>query len=107
MAFTEVAKGSEVEEGRMKLVRANGQEVVLARVSGKVVAFQNACTHKGAALCEGALSGAKVTCPLHGAEFDVTNGAVVNVPFPAQYGTATPLRTFAVKVEGGSVQVDA
>ena len=107
MAFVQACKDSDVKEGGMRLVKANGQEIVVARVDGKLHAFQNQCTHKGAALCEGALNGRAVACPLHGAEFDVTNGAVVNVPFPAQYGTATALRMFPVKSEGGAVLVDA
>lgn len=106
MVFVHVCKDSDVAEGAMRLVKANGQEIVVTRVGGALHAFQNRCTHKGGALCEGALNGKAVTCPLHGAEFDVTSGKVVNVPFPPQYGTATALKTFSVKSEHGAVLVD-
>ena len=43
-------------------------------------ATQAMCTHKQGPLSEGSLDGTTVTCPLHGAQFNVWTGAVLRGP---------------------------
>ena len=61
----------------MKLVEADGTEVVLASVDGTFFAFGNECNHVGGALEEGDLEGDTVTCRWHGAVFNVKSGEAV------------------------------
>ena len=70
----EVAKLSEIPEGKMKRVRAFNTHVLLSNVKGKIYATQDACGHQRASLSRGMLEGEIVTCPLHGAKFDVKTG---------------------------------
>jgi nitrite reductase/ring-hydroxylating ferredoxin subunit len=70
-----VAQISEIPAGTMKRIRtSNGKNILLANVDGKVFATQADCGHQRANLARGTLSGKIVTCPLHGAQFDVTTG---------------------------------
>lgn len=102
MAFTTVAKASELGPGQLKRVElANGSQVCLANVDGTLFAIAGKCTHMGGPLGDGALDGAIVTCPWHGAMFDVTSGEVQGPP--ADHSA----RTYKVRVEGDEVQVDA
>ena len=50
-------------------------------------------------LAEGELTGTVIECPRHGAQFDITNGAVLR--FPA----ITPVPWYPTRVENGEVQV--
>jgi nitrite reductase/ring-hydroxylating ferredoxin subunit len=70
----EVAKVSEIPVGTMKRVTAFSENVLLSNVGGKIYATQNDCGHQRASLARGTLEGKLVTCPLHGAKFDVTTG---------------------------------
>jgi nitrite reductase/ring-hydroxylating ferredoxin subunit len=70
----EVAKVAEIPEGTMKRVTAFGESILLSNVGGKIYATQNDCGHQRASLARGTLEGSIVTCPLHGAKFDVTTG---------------------------------
>ena len=70
----EVAKVTEIPPGSMKKVRAFDQDVLLSNVDGKIYATSNRCGHSNASLARGTLQGKVVTCPLHGAKFDVTTG---------------------------------
>jgi nitrite reductase/ring-hydroxylating ferredoxin subunit len=70
----EVAKITEIPPGSMKRVRAFDQDVLLSNVEGKIYATSNRCGHSNASLARGTLQGKVVTCPLHGAKFDVTTG---------------------------------
>lgn len=58
----------------------NGQKIAVFKVNGKFYAINGNCTHKGGPLCEGKLNGDTVTCPWHGAQFDVTTGKVKKGP---------------------------
>jgi nitrite reductase/ring-hydroxylating ferredoxin subunit len=51
-------------------------------------------------LGDGKLDGSTLQCACHGSRFDVTSGAVVRGP------AADPVRTYAVHVANGEVQVD-
>jgi len=52
----------------------------LFNVAGTYFAITSACTHVGGPLGEGALIGKEKTCPLHGAQFDVTCGKALGDP---------------------------
>jgi nitrite reductase/ring-hydroxylating ferredoxin subunit len=76
----EVAKLSEIPEGSMKRVTANGERILLANVGGRICATSDRCGHQNASLSKGSLQGRVVTCPLHGATFDITTGQNLSGP---------------------------
>lgn len=94
-----VAKASEFADGEMKQVSANGAEVLLACVGGSLHAVGAHCTHYGAPLVEGVLSGERIVCPWHHACFNVTSGDLQEPPaFDA-------LPRYQVKIENDQVIV--
>lgn len=99
MNFIEVCKISEIAEGEKKFFNINGQALNVAKVDGSFYAFDDVCTHKHCSLNEGFLDGKEIECPCHGAKFDVTSGAVTNLP------AVVPLKTYPLKVENDSLYV--
>ena len=87
---------SEVPPGSTVLVG----DVAVFNVDGGFCAIQAKCPHKQGPLSEGTLDGSTVTCPWHGAQFNVCTGAVLRGP------AKEPIRTYRVIVEGeiGSVE---
>ena len=67
----EVAKVGEIADGEGMLVEIDGKELALFNSGGSYYAIDNECTHVGGPLSEGDLDGHTVTCPWHGAEFDL------------------------------------
>jgi nitrite reductase/ring-hydroxylating ferredoxin subunit len=100
MAFTKAATLAELPPGKAKQVALNGKTIGLFNVGGTVYAIDDTCTHRGAPLWEGDLQGTEVTCPWHGARFDVTSGA--NLCPPASIAVAS----YKVQVVGDEIQVD-
>ena len=80
--YVRIAKVGEVVPGQAKLIEVNGREIALFNIAGAFHALDNSCTHVGGPLCEGEIDGAEVTCPWHGAVFDVTTGNVLGPPAP-------------------------
>jgi nitrite reductase/ring-hydroxylating ferredoxin subunit len=72
--WLEAANVDEIPVGTMKHVEVNDKEMVIANVNGKFYAIDDRCGHMNARLSLGGLRGNIVTCPQHGAQFDVTTG---------------------------------
>jgi nitrite reductase/ring-hydroxylating ferredoxin subunit len=79
--YVEAAKVNEIPSGKMRHVELDGKEIVVSNVNGKYYAMDDRCGHMNALLSMGNLSNDNlVTCPMHGARFDVTNGKKVKEP---------------------------
>lgn len=78
--FIDTTDIKDVPSGNMKRVEVEENEILLANSDGKVYALCDRCSHMNAPLSMGTLNGKVVTCPLHGARFDVTTGKKVGEP---------------------------
>jgi 3-phenylpropionate/trans-cinnamate dioxygenase ferredoxin subunit len=106
MEFVKVIDTSELAENKMVKVLAGGREILLANVEGSYYAIAHKCTHLGGPLSNGTLNGSIVTCPRHGAQFDVKTGkAVGNARIAFVKMQVKDEQSFPVKVEGTSVLV--
>jgi nitrite reductase/ring-hydroxylating ferredoxin subunit len=97
--LVKVAETKDVPLGAAIAVDVEGHAVALFNVKGTLYAIDNTCTHRGGPLSEGELEGTVVTCPLHGARFDVTTGEVLGPPAAAGVGR------YDVRVEGEDVKI--
>ena len=95
-----VAEVTELGPGEGKTIEVEGVSLALFNVDGTYFAIANTCTHVGGPLGEGALIGKEVTCPLHGAQFDVTSGKVLGGP------ARSDVKSFPVSLEGDDVMVE-
>ena len=97
--FVRVAKLSDIEEGDLMEVEVDGEPVCLAKTGDAIYAFTGTCTHIGGPLGEGELDGDVLTCPWHGAQFDVHTGKVLRGP------ARQNIQTYAVQIEGEDILV--
>ena len=94
------------QTGSMKEVEVRpGEEdskILLARSSDgdKVFATAPKCTHYGAPLVKGVLSGDRIVCPWHHACFNCGTGDIEDAP------ALENLRTYDVSIEGDDIMVD-
>ena len=95
-----VAKTSEVGPGQAKAVQVKGEAVALFNIGGTYYAIEDTCTHSGGPLSEGAVEGTTVTCPWHGAQFDVTSGKVLAPPAPEG------IKSYRVQVQGDDITLE-
>jgi nitrite reductase/ring-hydroxylating ferredoxin subunit len=88
---------SEVPPGSALLVG----DVAVFNIAGSFCATQDKCTHRQGPLSKGQLDGSTVTCPNHGAQFNVCTGEVLRGP------AKDPLKTYRVIVDGDIGRVEA
>jgi nitrite reductase/ring-hydroxylating ferredoxin subunit len=106
MGFVKVAETQEIPVDTMKMVKPGEREILIFNVEGKFYAIGNKCTHMGGDLSKGTLEGNVVSCPKHGAKFDVTTGKSVAGPKIGFLRLKTGDEpVYEVKVEGSDVLV--
>lgn len=98
--MTQVAKTSDLPSGKAMAVDVHGQRIALFNINGQYYAIADECTHAGGSLSEGAVEGTAVTCPWHGASFDITNGAVLSAP------AFDGVTSYKVHVDGENIKVE-
>lgn len=77
------AKRADIKPGELALFEVAGRRIAVANADGRFFAIDDTCTHEQCSLAEeGTLDGTVVTCGCHGAQFDVTTGAVLAPPAP-------------------------
>ena len=65
----------DLADGAMRCFDNVGRDgIVVCRVGGQLYAVADNCSHADTPLSEGRLRGYGLTCPLHGASFDVRDG---------------------------------
>jgi 3-phenylpropionate/trans-cinnamate dioxygenase ferredoxin subunit len=102
--FIKVATVSEIASGKTKKVIAGEYQVLIVNVEGNFYAVDALCTHYGGDLSEGKLEGNILTCPVHGARFDVRNGKVVSPPTePLDRPDIENLPTYPLRVENQEI----
>ncbi|XP_067113490.1 apoptosis-inducing factor 3-like [Osmerus mordax] len=94
-----VCQESDLQDGQMMEVNVGHYSVLLARSEGRFSALGNQCTHYGAPLSKGVLSGNRIRCPWHGACFNVHTGDL------EEYPGMDCLPCHKVKVENNKVYV--
>jgi nitrite reductase/ring-hydroxylating ferredoxin subunit len=125
--FIRAISAGEIAPGGMKAVELDGNEIIICNCDGKFYAVQRRCGHMNAPLELGTLDGIYLTCPMHCAQFDITDGEALSGPVPSDIGheilppflgkylqniemlmkhvRTESIRTYTTKLEAGWVQI--
>ena len=98
-SFVAVANLADVPAGTKKLVVAGGIEIVLCNTRDTIFAVENLCSHAHEKLDCGKMKNGWISCPVHGARFDLETGRPMNPP------AMMPIRVYDVRVMGDSIEV--
>ncbi len=97
--FHVAAKVGDVKDGEKILVEVADQLLILFQVGDTYYCLDDICTHDGGTLSDGELEGCEISCPRHGAKFDVRSGAALSMPATQSTGS------YEVKVDGDQILV--
>jgi 3-phenylpropionate/trans-cinnamate dioxygenase ferredoxin subunit len=99
MNWIDVAPADGLAPGAWKTVDVESWLVAVFNLDGEFFAIEDVCTHDGGELTGGEIEDGCITCPRHGARFDIRTGAVLSPP------AYENILTFPVRVEQGRIQV--
>lgn len=99
MTWIDAGPASSLDEGSSICLPVGRHMVLVARSGGAYFAVEDICSHDGAELAGGAIEGAEIICPRHGARFCLRTGEALSPP------AYEPIRVFATKVDEGRLWV--
>lgn len=88
-----------IADGQSISVTAGRRMIAVARSGNDYFAVEDICTHDGAELTGGAIEGAEIICPRHGARFCLRTGEALTPP------AYEPIRVFKTKIDDGHLWV--
>lgn len=74
MALNRISKISEIPSGGMRVFDMDGRRIAVFNTEGTFHAIDDTCPHQGGPLSEGSVDDGCVTCPWHGAIFELATG---------------------------------
>jgi nitrite reductase (NADH) small subunit/3-phenylpropionate/trans-cinnamate dioxygenase ferredoxin subunit len=96
--FFTVAKTTEIDPGRARVVYVQGIEIALFNIGGEFYAVDNLCPHEGGPLVAGTLQGMVLTCPWHRWKFHLKTGC-------SPINPAVQVQTYPVQIEGEEIRI--
>jgi 3-phenylpropionate/trans-cinnamate dioxygenase ferredoxin component len=98
-SWNKVADPEEIPAGGRKSLEVDETPALLLRHGDRYYCIEDVCTHDGEPLTEGEFSNGCITCPRHGARFDVATGQPQCMP------ATEPIKTYPVEVRADGVYV--
>tara|TARA_Y100001936_G_scaffold83332_1_gene82001 strand:- start:223 stop:540 length:318 start_codon:yes stop_codon:yes gene_type:complete len=97
--FIQVADITDIDLNQSVSVEIDGKAILICNTENGVFAVEDRCTHADIPLCGGQIIGNFISCPVHGAVFDLSDGSVQAPP------AFEDLETFEVKIEDTLISV--
>lgn len=97
--FIDVGPATGLPSGERLFVDIGGRSIVIFNVAGELFAIADVCSHDDGPLGDGALQDFRVSCPRHGAEFDVRTGRALQMP------AVVDIPAYPVRVIQGVIQL--
>ena len=97
--FIDIVPADQLPLGERLFMEILGRSVVVFNVAGELFAIADVCSHDDGPVGEGNLEGLAITCPRHGAKFDLRSGKVLQMP------AAVDISAYPVRVVGGTIQL--
>ena len=98
MTEVSVSLDEVMRQGRVT-TSSEGTAVLVALIDGEVVAYEDACGHRGNSLLEGVLRDCIVTCPAHLWRYDLRTGERYDSP-------GSRLMRFTLEIIGDDIVID-
>ena len=90
---------AELDDDGLVVRHLDGVDLLVCRIDDEFHAVEDRCSHARSVLHTGSRQGHIITCPLHGAKFDLRTGACLAAP------AMRPITSLATRVEGDKVIV--
>lgn len=100
MAWTKIAKTSDIPNNKGKEVNVNGNRVAIFHANGKYYALEALCRHQDGSLAPGKIDGEVVECPLHFWHYNMRTGALLD------YLKDVKLETYNLDIRGNDIFID-
>ena len=105
--FIKAIPKAQIPPSSMKKVTIEGTDILITNIDNTYYAIANKCPHMGGSLAEGKLKDGIVSCPRHGAMFDVRTGKnVAGAKLGFIHVPVKDAKTFILKDVDGDIMIE-
>lgn len=97
--FTRFCKLADIPSGSNKALRLNNTWVLVCNSDERLFAVSAVCSHQAKPLVNGRVRNCMITCPVHGARFNLETGEALNLP------ATKPIATYDLRVVDDWIEV--
>jgi len=97
--FIEVASQDELSDGERLFIEVDEIQIVLFKIAGIYFAIGDVCSHDDGPLGDGNVEDFNVTCPRHGAQFDLRTGKALTLP------AILDIPAYPVRVKDNNIEI--
>lgn len=97
--FTPVAAVADLAPGATLAVTVGSRSILIVHHAGRLFAVENRCSHAEQPLECGRVRYGWISCPAHGAKFDLATGEALSQP------ATDPIATFEVRIVGDTIEI--
>jgi 3-phenylpropionate/trans-cinnamate dioxygenase ferredoxin subunit len=99
LEFVRFCESAELPNGEKKALKLDDRWILVVHAQNRLFAVSGMCSHQQKPLWNGRVRHCKITCPVHGARFDLETGAALDLP------ATQPIDTFEVRERDGWIEV--
>lgn len=98
----------EIPPGTAKMVKVENKPIAIYNLNGNFFATDDTCPHEGGPLSSGLIEGENVTCPWHGATFQITSGKALEPPAGEKMGPPVDkgVACYSVRIVDGELEIE-
>ncbi|PKN87538.1 MAG: biphenyl 2,3-dioxygenase [Chloroflexi bacterium HGW-Chloroflexi-8] len=97
--FYRILPVEELAAGERIFIEIENEPVVIFKVGEQIYAIGDRCTHDDGPLGDGELEDHQITCPRHGAKFDIVSGKALTLP------AVEPTIVYPVRIINGQIEI--
>ena len=97
--FIKIADIKDIGLNQSQSINLEGIDILICHTNKGIFAIEDRCSHADIPLCGGQIIENFISCPVHGAVFDLTDGSVQSPP------AFEDIKTFEVLLEDTSISV--
>jgi 3-phenylpropionate/trans-cinnamate dioxygenase ferredoxin component len=97
--YLDIAPVTDLPPGERLFVEIEAKPIVIFNIAGQFFSIADVCSHDDGPVGEGDVDGYNITCPRHGAQFDIRTGKVVQMP------AVVDIPAYPVRVVDGMLQL--
>jgi nitrite reductase/ring-hydroxylating ferredoxin subunit len=90
----------DVSPGEMRRFDVRDEEILVVNLLGQFYCLEARCSHAGAPLYEGSMTGEILTCPWHYSQFNIKDGLVLRGP------AKKPLKFYRTEIKDGQIFIE-
>jgi len=97
--FYRILAEEDISAGERIFIEVDNEPVVIFKVGNNLYAIGDRCTHDDGPLGDGDLEDHQITCPRHGAKFDIVSGKALTLP------AVEPTIVYPVRIVNGQIEI--